>query len=147
MRILLAVDDSQFSEAAVREVAERGHTADSEVTVLNVIEPMPVSADGQVWGFALDMNAIQEEQKKAAQELVARAADTVRRAGWKVSTFVETGDPKSSILDRAKEWKADLIVMGSHGRRGLDRFLLGSVSEAVARHAPCSVEIVRIPSH
>ncbi|HYL09557.1 MAG TPA: universal stress protein [Candidatus Acidoferrales bacterium] len=146
MRILLAVDDSKFSEAAVREVAERGHTADSEARVLTVVEPMPVPADGQVWGFALDMNAIQEEQKKAAQELVAGAADTLRRAGWKVSTAVETGDPKSSILDQAKEWKADLIVVGSHGRRGLDRFLLGSVSEAVARHARCSIEIVRIPS-
>jgi nucleotide-binding universal stress UspA family protein len=127
-------------------VVERGHTADSDVNVLNVIEPMPVSTDGQVWGFARDMNAIQEEQRKAAQELVTKAADTLCRAGWKVSTFVETGDPKSSILDRAKEWKVDLIVLGSDGRKGLDRFLLGSVSDAVARHARCSVEIVHIPN-
>jgi nucleotide-binding universal stress UspA family protein len=51
------------------------------------------------------------------------------------------------ILDTAAKWHADLIVIGSHGRKGLDRFLLGSVSEAVARHAPCSVQIVRVPKH
>jgi nucleotide-binding universal stress UspA family protein len=51
------------------------------------------------------------------------------------------------IVDRAAEWHADLIVLGSHGRHGLDRFLIGSVSEYVARHAPCSVEIVRMPAN
>jgi len=56
---------------------------------------------------------------------------------------LESGIPKVVIIDDAKKWGADLIVVGSHGRTGLDRFLLGSVSEAVARHAACSVEIVR----
>ena len=57
-----------------------------------------------------------------------------------VSAVVEEGDPKTRIIDHAAHWQADVIVLGSHGRKGLDRFLLGSVSEAVARHAPCSVE-------
>jgi nucleotide-binding universal stress UspA family protein len=61
-------------------------------------------------------------------------------------TKVMRGDAKSAILDDAKSWGADLIVMGSHGRRGLERFLVGSVSEAVLRHAHCSVEIVRLPA-
>jgi nucleotide-binding universal stress UspA family protein len=50
---------------------------------------------------------------------------------------------RGAILDFAKDWKADLIVVGSHGRRGLTRFMLGSVAESIARHAHCSVWIVR----
>jgi nucleotide-binding universal stress UspA family protein len=56
---------------------------------------------------------------------------------------IELGEPRTMILDTAKTWGADLIVLGSHGRRGMDRFLMGSVSEAVAIHAHCSVEVVR----
>jgi len=63
-----------------------------------------------------------------------------------LTAAVEEGDPKSKILDTARDWDADLIVLGSHGRKGLQHFLMGSVSEAVARHAECSVEIVRISS-
>ena len=66
-------------------------------------------------------------------------------AGFTLSSSEATpiGDPRAFILDAAKTWAADLIVLGSHGRHGLERFLLGSVSEAVAVHAHCSVEIVR----
>lgn len=67
-------------------------------------------------------------------------------AGFKVSTSVATGDAKAVILDEATQWRADLIVVGSHGRTRLERFLLGSVSEAIARHTSCSVEIVRLHS-
>jgi nucleotide-binding universal stress UspA family protein len=63
----------------------------------------------------------------------------------KVTTAVQQGDPKSMTIDASAEWHADLIVVGSHGRNALDRFLMGRGSEAIARHAPCSVEIVRIP--
>lgn len=62
------------------------------------------------------------------------------------SGLVETGDAKARIIDHAAEWQADLIVVGSYGLRGLDRFLMGSVSAAVVRHAGCSVEVVRIPA-
>jgi len=69
----------------------------------------------------------------------------LRSAGINVSTAIAQGNPKSIILDEAKVWGADLIVLGSHGRKGLERFLVGSVSDAVLRHAHCSVEIVRLP--
>jgi len=64
----------------------------------------------------------------------------------KVTSAVAQGDPKSLIIDAAEEWHADLIVLGSHGRNSLDRFLMGSVSDAIVRHAHCSVEVVRIPA-
>lgn len=79
--------------------------------------------------------------------LCKEAADTLKAAGFKQpSHAVEEGNPKVVIVDEANKWRADLIVLGSHGRKGLDRFLLGSVSEAVSRHATCSVEIVRVPA-
>jgi universal stress protein A len=62
-----------------------------------------------------------------------------------VETAVEVGDIREKIIDRASDWGADLIVVGSHGRSGIQRFLLGSVAEFVARNAHCSVEIVRTP--
>jgi nucleotide-binding universal stress UspA family protein len=146
MRILVAIDGSKYSDAAVQSVAKRDHSTDSEVKVVHVMEPLPVSPDGQVWGFALDLTAILDGQLKAAKELVARAGEVLRTTGWKVSTFVGEGDPKSVIVDQATAWNADLVVVGSHGRKGLDRFLLGSVSEAVVRHARCSVEVIRVPA-
>ena len=87
-----------------------------------------------------------EDRLPQAHEVAERAAKTLSSAGFRVTTSVTTGDARSVILDAASEWNADLIVLGSHGRAGLGRFLLGSVSEAVARHARCSVQIVRIPS-
>jgi nucleotide-binding universal stress UspA family protein len=70
------------------------------------------------------------------------------RQRLKVTAAVKEGDPKSKIPDAARDWRADLIVLGSHGRKGMGHFLIGSVSEAVARHADCSVEVVRIlPKH
>jgi nucleotide-binding universal stress UspA family protein len=84
-----------------------------------------------------------DDQKKPAHELVERIASEMRCAGFKVETAVEVGDIREKIIDCASDWDADLIVVGSHGRSGIPRFLLGSVAEFVARHAKCSVEIVR----
>jgi hypothetical protein len=86
------------------------------------------------------------EETNRSQALVAKTAELLRSNGFKVISSAEWGDPKSKIIDMAAEWSADLIVLGSHGRSGLNRFLMGSVSEAVARHAHCSVEIVRSAS-
>jgi iron-sulfur cluster assembly accessory protein len=69
--------------------------------------------------------------------------ETLEAAGFRVNTSVKEGDARSQILEFAAAWRPDVIVVGSHGRKGAKRFLLGSVSEAVARHAHCSVQIVR----
>ena len=96
-------------------------------------------------GYDSALDAAWEAESKHAEVFVAQTAEVLRSKGLKATTAVEQGDPKSKIIDEAEKWKADLIVLGSHGRKALDRFLMGSVSGAVARHAPCSVEIVRIP--
>jgi nucleotide-binding universal stress UspA family protein len=78
--------------------------------------------------------------------LVGRVAEKLSAAGFKVETAVGEENARAGILDTASKWHADLIVLGSHGLKGLDRFLLGSVSEFAVRHARCSVEIVRVPA-
>ena len=76
--------------------------------------------------------------------IARRAGGTaVEKGGLKAQGIVEEGDPRSTIIKHATKWGANLIVAGSHGRKGLDRFLMGSVAEFIVRHAPCSVEIVR----
>jgi nucleotide-binding universal stress UspA family protein len=86
------------------------------------------------------------ESEEDAKAIVAKAASALDSAGVNTKTSVMQGEAKSIIVDYAKGWGADLIVLGSHGRKGLEHFLVGSVSEAVLRHAHCSVEIVRLPS-
>jgi len=138
MKIVLAIDESRFSEAATQAVITQYQQQGTEVNVLNVVDlPLPIPTS--------DAAAFRELSLKHGQELVQRAERLLSKAGYKTQTAVEEGDPKSKIIDQAKKWKADLIVMGSHGRKGINRFLVGSVAEAVSRHASCSVEIVRIP--
>ena len=138
MRLLLAIDDSKFSEGATQAVIAQCQPQGTEVKILNVVDlaiPIPTSYGG----------AFREVSLKHGQEIVQRAERLLSKAGYKTQIAVEEGDPRSKIIDQAAEWKAELIVMGSHGRKGVDRFFMGSVAEGVSRHAPCSVEIVRIP--
>ena len=143
MNILLAIDGSKFSQSAIQAVMAQANPKDSALRVVHVVEPIPEYADSLSWGYGLQSTEVLQEEREQGQGLVARAAQQLRDAGFEVATTVEVGDAKAVILDAAAEWPADLIVLGSHGRKGLERFLMGSVSEAVARHAPCSVEIVR----
>jgi nucleotide-binding universal stress UspA family protein len=83
--------------------------------------------------------------KKSAEDAVKSAADLLQKKhpALLITTNVINGSPKQVILDEAEEFEADLIMVGSHGRGAIERFLLGTVSQAVALHAKCSVEIVR----
>lgn len=142
MKILLAVDDSVFSEAAVVSVAREFRPQGTEVRVLHIVEPIAISEPPQMSpGYFPEL----EDRLLQTQKLVDQIANVLSSADFRVTSSVVAGDARSKILENAAEWHADLIVLGSHGRKGLERFLLGSVSEAVARHAPCSVQIVRIP--
>ena len=144
MRILLAIDDSKFSEAAVESVVEQARPHGTEVRILHVVEPPPLLVSRELGGYEPALQNALEFQKQNADALVAKSAELLRARGLKATATLEVGDAKSKILDVAEEWHADLIVLGSHGRKGLNRFPMGGVSDAVARHACCSVEIVRI---
>lgn len=145
MRILLPVDSSPYSQEAARSLATEFQTRGVQVDVLNVVEPlMMYMSSGMVPEPVVDTAAIEAERHKQAKALVAATAATLRQAGFEVTESVTGGDAKSQILDHAEKWGADLIILGSHGLKGLARFVMGSVSEAVMRHAKCSVQIVRL---
>ena len=133
MKILLAVDASPASQAAVDEVATRPWPAGTQVEVLTVIEAC------QPWA----LSPIVEELQAISKKLVNDTASHLRSHGLQANATVAQGDPKTAILDRAATLGADLIVVGAHGAGALERFLLGSVSRAMLRFAHCSVEIVR----
>lgn len=97
-------------------------------------------------GYAPEMAARLQSQIKEAKESASRAAEVLRTAGFKADSRVVEAETRTGILDTVEEWRADLVVLGSHGEKGLRKFFLGSVSESVARHAPCSVLIVRMPA-
>ena len=153
MRLLLALDSSRFAEAAIHAVFSRVRQDQTQVLVLHAVDwsdfmPTPCPVVGVEPMFsARQLESIIGSETQRAQELVKTVAERLRMAAFDASASVREGDPKMVILDCAIEWKADLNVVDSHGRKGVTRFVLGSVSEAVARHAHCSVEIARLPTN
>jgi nucleotide-binding universal stress UspA family protein len=143
LKILLAIDDSQSSEAATRTVVQQMRSDRAEVCVLHVIEPWLVF-DYEL-GEIRPIEAWREEGLKRGKGLVERIRPLVTEAGFTVTTAIEEGDPRFVIVEYTAQWKADLLVVGSHGPKGLGRLLVGSVAEYVVRHAHCSVLIVRVP--
>jgi nucleotide-binding universal stress UspA family protein len=147
MRILLAIDDSECSEAATRAVIAHFPREGTEVLVLHADEwpnQLPTSlpfVEGPT--AAAEVLDVRDERRRQGEELVARTAQRLQSAGFRANTTVREGDARDAILDAAAQWSSDVIVLGSHGRKGVTRFLLGSVSETIVRHAPCSVEVVR----
>ncbi len=144
MKILLAIDDSKFSEAATQALIRQTKPEGVEVCVIHVVETLLLMPDFRA-GTVEGIQAAEARFRKRGEELVARALDQLRAAGFNAHSVVMEGDHRAEIIDYAAHWGADLIVLGSHGWKGLDRFLMGSVAEYVARHAKCSVEIIRIP--
>ena len=147
MKILLAVDGSTFGDKAAAEVARRPWPADTQVRVLSVVEvPMPLAAEPYMLSDQFYVEAEAALRRRAA-DAAGRAAEVLQRSleaqGVRVTAEVIAGSASRVIVEEAEKWGADLIVLGSHGRGFWGRLLLGSVSQAVASHAPCSVEIVR----
>lgn len=139
LRILVATDGSSFAEAAVDYAANWAWPANTEFRVVNVIEPLSsLGPPTTHYKMASDL-------LNASQELVTKAALKLRDKNWKASHHVRGGFAADEIISEAKEWGADLIVVGTHGRKGVSRFLLGSVAESVAAHAGCSVTVVKHP--
>jgi nucleotide-binding universal stress UspA family protein len=149
MKILLAVDGSPCSDAAVEEVSHRPWPDGSSIKVLTTFE-LPSPPSPEAW--ALPINYFEEMDlalRKQAENVVEGAIDKLRSRLSKTISLdgqILPGSPQSVILDEAEDWGADLIVVGSHGYRALERFLLGSVSQSVVSHAKCSVEVVRCRS-
>jgi nucleotide-binding universal stress UspA family protein len=147
MRVLLAVDGSSCSEAAVDDVLTRFRAEETEVRVLHAVEWMKEMPLCYRFGEGPDAGRAvvhyREESFERARKLVDGVARRLACKGFRTSVSCPDAEPRHAIVDAAVAWPADLIVVGSHGRQGVDRLLLGSVAEWVVRHSPCSVEVVR----
>lgn len=133
MKILLALDFSPASDAALQENVVRPWPADSAFEVVSVVEPW------HLW----ETSAVAQDAARRSEELVSQAVELLRSHARNATGVTLFGDPKTVIVNRARTEGADFIVLGSHGAIGLRRFLLGSVAAGVLREAPCSVEILR----
>ena len=137
VRLAVGVDGSTDAEAAVRAVGQRVWPTGSEARVITGVDAMlattprrpPESGEG-VWAWV--------------HRVTAGVAEVLRAAGLAVSCRVTEEDPKRLLPAEAEAWGADCIFVGARGLRGVERFLLGSVSAAVATRAHCSVEVVRM---
>ncbi len=149
-KVLLATDGSEYSMAAARSVARRPWPAGTQVQIISVAQVMPVIAGAaplvpSYYPSPELIETVQAEFRRRAVEAVERTRQVLSISDAKLlgNESLPVGDAREVILDQAAEWNADLIVLGSHGWHGFARFMLGSVSEAVAMHAHCSVEVIR----
>ena len=142
-RILVPIDGSATSERALQEAIKLAAGKAQLRLVYVVEEAYPLDAEGYAY---IDYEALQEAVRKTGERTLAQAAVKVRRSGITVETTLldVPGERVASVIDNeALKWKADLIVIGTHGRSGLSRLLLGSVAEDVVRGASIPVLLVR----
>ena len=148
-KILLAIDESPCSQAALDAVLTQFPSGHCDVRVLHVDEwpkGMPTHLAFAEGPAAVgNIVSMHNEQWRRGEPLLSSAARRLAAANFHAQTEMRSGDARHEILNCAADWQPDVIVLGSHSRRGVGRFLLGSVSEGIVRHAPCSVEIVREP--
>jgi nucleotide-binding universal stress UspA family protein len=145
MKVLLAIDGSPHSQAAIAAVTRRPWPKGTAVEILTVLHsPTAVMLDVVLGLPAVDAEQIDEQRYEASTLLdgvgkqIARAAPEVT-----VTTRILEGNPKDVIVEEARTWNADLIVLASHGYGRFRRMVLGSVASAVVANAPCSVQVAR----
>ncbi|HJU46596.1 MAG TPA: universal stress protein [Gaiellaceae bacterium] len=142
MKVLLAIDEEPCSEEAINEVGARRWEEGTTVRVLHAVGKFVPPAQ-ELWhdaGGSLD--EARREIKNRSTELVERTCGWLREQGLGAEAAVRDGEPGPAIVEEAKEWGANLIVVGSRGHTGLRRMLEGSVSRYVVDHAPCPVEVI-----
>lgn len=148
-KILIGIDDSKYAENAAEYGFDIAHKFNAAVAIVNIVEPMMLPSAGVIdpmMGSAISGEAIQDLellnlQKNQSENIVER---TIKQfAGdMQVTHFTEYGSTASGIIECSKEFGADLIVIGTHSRSGLDRLLMGSVAEHVVRHSEVPVLVV-----
>ena len=134
-RVLLATDGSVASTTAAQAIAETSWPENTEVRVVSAVNPMIYSLEelGVTGGTGTDQ----------AHRAIGNAVRILSKAPLRISAEIIAGRAARQIIERAKHWEADLIVLGTNERRGLSRLLFGSTSAAVANRAHCSVRVVR----
>lgn len=150
MKVLFATDGSKQCDAAIEVLRNFSVGQGDEIKVISVVDmalPMAIDIYG---GYMPDTSELEKTARENASKIVNESAEKIRAFSdpdmVSVTTDVLFGSPDSRIVETAEEWHPDLIVVGSHGYSRWERLLLGSVSDSVVHHAPCSVLVVRAPA-
>ncbi len=140
--VMLAVDGSKYSRAAAEFLRAHLLPDVARLSVVSVVPPVVTELAARVLPTA-QLESLSKPEEERAHELLASVRETFLKEGNAVTAEVLTGNPSHAIISHAEKQRAELVVVGSRGLTGQDRFLLGSVSESVVKHAPCSVLVVR----
>ncbi|MGY0633253.1 universal stress protein [Luteimonas sp. A478] len=143
--ILIATDGSELATKGLEQGLRLAVATGAEATIVTVTEPWQSVDAGQLWGGSVSMlDEYRAHSREAASKILATAGDRASALGVTHKThYVADAYPAEAILEVAKERGADLIVMATHGRRGLNRLLLGSQANAVITHSTLPVLVVR----
>lgn len=148
MKVLLPIDTSPCSDAAVQAIINQFQPDQTDVRVVHAVDwtvELPTYlafAEGPT--AARDILEARSMRMEDGWTLVTRVAEQLKAAGFATSTEVREGGAAAAILASAAEWHPDVILMGSHGRHGVNRVLYGSVAEHVMRRATCGVEVIPV---
>jgi nucleotide-binding universal stress UspA family protein len=149
-KILIGIDDSKIADNAAQYGFELAHQYEAEVALVHTVQPTsitPMNDTSMIGPFVPSFSAGSEEvelnhlEEEYSKKLLDAATDKYAK-GLLVTQYNEFGSTGESIIECAAQFKADLIVIGTHSRTGLDRFLMGSVAEYVVRHSPVAVLVV-----
>jgi len=153
-KVLIGIDNSKIAEHAAEYGFALARAFKGRVGLVHVIEPavMPLTnnVDPMLGGTMQDMGANDVELLDIQNQASKRTVDSiVEKFGKEISIthFTEFGDTADGIIEASKEFNADIIVVGTHSRTGLDRLLMGSVAEHVVRHATVPIFVVPLPNH
>lgn len=147
MKILLATDGSEYALTAIEKCCRlMSLNENSELKIISVADTTkPVGTEP--FGVGSDYYSTLNKELHQTSEKYVREAETLVRDkvgnDIKIHTEIIDGSPKAAIVGAAEDWQTDLVVVGSHGYGFFERMLIGSVSDAVLHHAPCSVLVVK----
>lgn len=143
--VVIAVDESSAVPLIVDFVVNHNWAEDTRFRIIHAVAP--IMMDHPMASYPLFLESVENDVRQYAEKLLERVKSDIQKKipAHQITTEVIAGPPAEVIIDEAKIVHANLIVVGSHGRSGFTRFFLGSVSGAVASHAPCNIMIVRVP--
>jgi nucleotide-binding universal stress UspA family protein len=145
MKVLVAIDEVSCARKVVEFINRHEWQPDTEFLLVNVV--CPITMDMPMASYPNFLESISQASQEDARQFLKSAALAIEaKTSLQPRTDVLVGHPTQIVVSIARDWKADLLILGSHGRNGLERFFYGSVSNDVAAAVHCSVMILRLPT-
>lgn len=151
MKIILAIDGTKYSDAAIKAVSKFNFGEDVELKIITVVDlalPMAIDIYAGYLPSSTDIeNVAKENAALILENTKNQILNTIQNKNVIITTEVLIGSPERRIVEASEDFKANLIIVGSHGYNSWERLFLGSVSDAVVHHAACSVLVIRNDKH